>query len=39
LHFIIHNDEELKGKVLDIFVAQSWHHQCHCDSESLSPWT
>jgi hypothetical protein len=30
---IIHNDEELKGKVLDVIVAQTRRHQQHCDDE------
>jgi hypothetical protein len=33
LHFIIHNDEELKEKVLDVFIAQTWHHEQCFDEE------
>jgi hypothetical protein len=32
LHFIICNDEELKGKLLDFFVAQNQRMQRHCDA-------
>ena len=32
LHFIVRTDEELKGKVLDVFVAQVWRQQRHCDT-------
>jgi hypothetical protein len=32
LPFIVHNDEELKGKLLDVFVAQEQRMQRRCVS-------
>jgi hypothetical protein len=32
LHVIVRNDEELKGKLLDVFVAQKWRMQRCCDA-------
>jgi len=32
LPFIVRNDEELKGKLLDVFVAIKRRMHCHCDA-------